>query len=207
VLESPQHPTAAALGRIVVGDKEGMFHSLKPASPRREALSLVLLAASMDNSLVLSRSNPVLAALLGVAILLLTWVGPVHSQNPTPSPNPAIYTAQLREAVGLGRIALKAIEALPNDNSVPIDPKVLNDANSTYVLIRAARHGMSQHRERQKYPDPMLELAFQRIDHAWNLARVPIDSRGLPRHQYIPLASRDLAQALRLLDQALMLLP
>jgi hypothetical protein len=66
---------------------------------------------------------------------------------------------------------------------------------------------MELHREYLKYPDPMVELAFKRVDHAWDLARVPIDYRGLPRHQYIPRASGDLSQALRLLDQALVILP
>ena len=154
-----------------------------------------------------SRPSSLLAALLGIAIALLTSVEPAQSQNPTPSREPAIYKSQLRDAAALGRRTLKAIEALPNDDSVPIDPKVLNDANSTYVLIRAARHGMELQREYQKFPDPMLELAFKRVDQAWNLARVPIDYRGLPRHQYIPRATGDLTQALRLLDQALVILP
>jgi hypothetical protein len=156
---------------------------------------------------MLSRSNPVLAAFLGVAILFLAWVEPVHSQDPTPSRDPAIYKSQLREAVALGRKTLRALEALPNDDSVPIDPKVLNDARSTYVLVRAARHGMELHREYQKYPEPMLELAFKRVDQAWDLSRVPIDYRGLPRHQYIPRATGDLSQALRLINQALVILP
>lgn len=156
---------------------------------------------------MLSRPSSLLAALLGVAIALLTSVEPAQSQDPTPSRDPAIYKSQLREAAALGRKTVKAIEALPNDDSVPIDPKVLNDARSTYVLIRAARHGMELQRERQNYPDPMLELAFKRVDQAWDLARVPIDYRNLPRHQYIPRATGDLAQALRLIDQTLVILP
>lgn len=156
---------------------------------------------------MLSRPSSLLATLLGVAIALLTSVEPVQSQNPTPSPDPGIYKSQLREAAALGQRTLKAIAALPNDNSVPIDPKVLNDARSTYVLIRAARHGMELQRERQRYPDPMVDLAFKRVDQAWNLARVPIDYRDLPRDQYIPRAAGDLAQALRLIDQALVILP
>jgi len=156
---------------------------------------------------MLSRPGSLLAALLGVAIALLTSVEPAQSQDPTVSRDPAVYKFQLLQAVALGRKTLRAIAALPNDDSVPIDPNVLNDARSTYVLIRAARHGMSLHRERQKYPDPMLEVAFKRVDQAWDLARVPIDYRGLPRHQYIPRATKDLTGALRLVDQALVILP
>jgi hypothetical protein len=156
---------------------------------------------------MLLRASPVPTTLLGIALVFLTWVEPVQSQNPTPSPNPAIYTSQLREAVVLGQKTLRAIEALPNDDAVPIEPKVLNDANSTYALIRAARHGMELQREGAKYPDPILEVAFKRVDAAWNLARVPIDYRGLPRHQYIPRATADLSQALRLINQALAILP
>ena len=161
----------------------------------------------MDNKHMLSRIKPVLAMLLGVAVLFLIWAGPVHSQDPTPSPNPAIYKLQLRQAVALGRKTLKAIQALPNDDTVPIDPVVLNDARSTYVLVRAARHGMELQREKSKYLDPMFDLAFKRIDQAWDLSRVPIDYRGLPRDQYIPRATGDLSQALRLIDQALVILP
>jgi len=165
----------------------------------------------MDNSLMRSRTVPILAALLGVAILFLTWVGPVQSQDPTASRNPAIYKTQLREAVTLGRKTLKEIEAIPNDDSIPIDPKVLNDARSTYVLVRAARHGMELQREynsdRGRYSDPILELAFKRVDHAWDLSRVPIDYQGLPRNQYISRAIRDLSDAIRLIDQALIILP
>jgi hypothetical protein len=160
----------------------------------------------MDNHVVMfCRFKSVIAAPLGVIILLLA--SPAQSQDPTPSREPAIYKSQLREAVALGRKTLRAIETLPNDDSVPIDPKVLNDARSTYVLVRAARHGMNLQREYLKYPDPMLELAFKRVDQAWDLARVPIDYRTLPRHQYIPRASGDLTQALRLINQALVILP
>ena len=159
----------------------------------------------MDNGVMLSRPTSLLAAVLGVA--LLTSVEPAQSQNPTPSRDPAVYKSQLLEAVALGRRTLKGIATVSGDDSVPIDPQVLSDANSTYVLIRAARHGMNQDRERRKYPDPMLELAFKRVDQAWDLARVPIDYRGLPRHQYIPRATGDLTQSLRLIDQALVILP
>jgi len=148
-----------------------------------------------------------MAALLGVIILLLALVGPAQSQDPTPSQDPAIYKSHLRDAVALGRKTLRAIEALPPDNSVPIDRQVLHDARLTYVLIRAARLGMNLQREKQKYQDPILELAFKRVDQAWNLARVPVDYVALPRDQYITRASRDLTQALRLVDQALVMLP
>jgi len=156
---------------------------------------------------VLPRTNPALAALLGVAVLCLTWAEPARSQDPVPSRDPAIYKSQLREAAALGRKTLKAIEALPMDGAIPIDPKVLNDARSTYVLIRAARHGMELQREHTTYQDPILDLAFKRVDQAWDLARVPVDYRDLPRHQYIPRATGDLSRALRLIDQALVILP
>ena len=156
---------------------------------------------------MLSRPNSMLAAFLGVAITLLTSVEPAQSQDPTPSPDPSVYKFQLMEAVALGRKTLRGIAALPYNDSIPIDPSVLNDARSTYVLIRAARHGMELQRERKKYADPMLDLAFKRIDHAWNLARFPIDYRDWPRNQYIPRATKDLTEALRLIDQALVILP
>ncbi len=77
------------------------------------------------------------------------------------------------------------------------------------MLIRAARHSIELAREGQKYPDPLLEMAFKRVDEAWNLSRTPVDkySWGMARQQYLEVSVHDLTAALHLVDQVLMLLP
>jgi hypothetical protein len=121
----------------------------------------------------------------------------------------SVYTQQLRTASELGRRALAELKRAPTDESVPLDESVVQPARDTYVLIRAGRAGMDLAREAQKYPDPLLEMAFQRVDRAWSLSRTPVDqfTWGLTRQQYLDVAIRDLTAAMRLLDQALMILP
>jgi hypothetical protein len=151
--------------------------------------------------------RPSIATLVGTAILL-TSVGPASSQgDPVPSREPSIYKAQLREAVALTRRNLRDLRALPADDSVPLPPQLLANAHTAYALIRAARHGMSLQRERNTTQDPMLELAFTRVDHAWDLARFPVDGRSMQRGHYLSQATENLTQTIRLIDQALVILP
>jgi hypothetical protein len=126
-----------------------------------------------------------------------------------PSRNPAVIAGQLRLAAELGRKALSGFQAAPTDDSVPLDENILRAARNTYVLIRAARAGLEHTIERQKYPDPVIDLVFKRVDKAWNLSRTPVDkiTWGIPRQEYLTISVRDLDQALRLVDQALVLLP
>ena len=123
----------------------------------------------------------------------------------------SVYTQQLRMASELGRRALAALENAPTDEGVPLDESVMQPARDTYVLIRAARHSMELARETQKYPDPLLEIAFKRVDSAWNLSRTPVDKfswgESLTRRQYLDMSVHDLTLALHLVDQVLMLLP
>jgi hypothetical protein len=52
-------------------------------------------------------------------------------------------------------------------------------------------------------------LAFSRLTNAWNLSRTPVDklSWAMTRQEYLAMSVRDLGQALRLVDQVLVLLP
>jgi hypothetical protein len=61
--------------------------------------------------------------------------------------------------------------------------------------------------ERQTYQDPMLSLAFKRVEAAWNLARFPVDMTGLPLAEYIGRSVQDLTRAIQLVNQALVILP
>ncbi len=103
-------------------------------------------------------------AVIGTLILVLAGVpfAPSQPQNPPASPNPTVFRAQLTEASILGKRTLRELQSLPADESTPVDPTVVNHARQTYVLIRAASHGMGLLQERQQnrsFKDPALELA------------------------------------------------
>jgi len=159
------------------------------------------------------------SSILAIVLILGTTLGwpPYTSAQKTTLPptiikadmNPAAIRAQLRMAADLGRTALRGLQSTPTDDSVPLDEGVVQAARDTYVLIRAAREGMQLKLERQKIPDPVLELTFKRLTDAWNLSRTPVDklSWSFSRQDYITMSVRDLSRALQLVDQALILLP
>lgn len=151
--------------------------------------------------------GPIFLILSGLAITLLTSIDPVHAQDPQPSREPSVYTSQLRQASRLGRSVLRSIQALPEDESIPVDDQLYQNARQTYVLLRAARHGMAAAMERQAAPDPVLGLAFRRVDEAWGLTRVAFDGRTMRRADYVNESVRSLTRAMKLLDQALVMLP
>ena len=163
-----------------------------------------------------ARSRVGALAAAGIA-LSLTWAVPAPAQKTTlpPSlntsnPQSAFIKNQLKVARDLGRKTLAGLEAMPADDSMPIDEATLQNARDTYVLIRAARHGMELAKEQSRFQDPTLDLAFKRVDAAWNLARGPVDrasSAGIPRAQYKQESIQNLNQAMRLLDQAMVIMP
>lgn len=149
-------------------------------------------------------------------LLCVAWASPSFAQKTTlpvsaytASNKSAVYTGQLRMASEIGRRALTSLQAAPTDEGVPLEESVVQPARDTYVLIRAARHGIELAREDRKISDPLLELAFKRVDDAWNLSRTPVDklSWGMTRQEYLDISVRDLTKALRLVDQVLVLLP
>ena len=104
---------------------------------------------------------------------------------------------------------MQKLKATPSDDSVPLDADTIRAFRDTYVMIRAAKEGLDLKKERQKYPDPVLELGYKRVFEAWNLARTPTDklSWSLPKAEFLAISIRDMGQALRLVDQALVILP
>jgi len=161
-----------------------------------------------------SRLLPLSTTLLG---LCLMWAGPALAQKTTlppslttPNPQSAFIKDQLQIATDLARKTLAGLEAMPPDNSIPVDEGVLQNARNTYVLIRAARHGMELAKQQSRFPDPVLDLAYKRVTDAWNLARGPVDrasSPSIPRQQYIQESIQNLSQVVRFLNQAMMILP
>jgi hypothetical protein len=69
--------------------------------------------------------------------------------------------------------------------------------------------GLLQERQQnQSFQDPGLELARQRVETAQTLTRTAVDGAGtLRRAEYLPRAISDLSKAMRLLDQAMMIMP
>jgi hypothetical protein len=121
----------------------------------------------------------------------------------------AAITNQLHLAAGLGKKTLMGLRAMSTDDAVPLDSNLLRNAGDTYKLIRAARYGLEMAKERMRYPDPILDLSLKRVDAAWDLSRTPVDmstSAGVSRQEYQRKSIEDLSRALKLVDQALLLL-
>jgi hypothetical protein len=162
---------------------------------------------------------PIVRTCSAVAILILALggVAPVTAQRTTvdantlaSSKNSAVIKNQLTLAARYGRKALAGLEATSPDEPMPPEESVLQPARDTYVLIRAALASLQHARESQRFPDPLIELAHKKVFDAWNLSRVPVDrasSGGATRQEYLALAIPNLRQALRLVDQALVLVP
>ena len=147
--------------------------------------------------------------MLGVfTCLLLVSVGPVGGQeDPQPSRDPVVFKAQLLEFTQVSRRLMREIQALPVDDSIPVDPVVHHHARQVYILIRAADWGMGLAIQRQTYQDPLLSLAYKRVEGALNLARFPLDYAGVPRSEYIGRSVQNLTRAIQLVNQALAILP
>jgi len=148
-----------------------------------------------------------LAVTLSLLSLVVVTI-PVHAQDDTqPSKEPAVFKSQLLQFSQLTKKNLREIQALSPDDSTPIDPALRGSTQRAYQLIRAAQWGMGVAIQTQTYKDPMLVLAQKRAEQAWNLARYPVDFTNVPRAEYISQSAEKLTQALRLVQQALVILP
>ncbi len=154
--------------------------------------------------------------LLTLLTFLLGLASPVEAQKTSlpastvaASKDQAVIARQLQLASQLGKRCLAELQATSPDDPSRVDDSIVQKARDTYVLIRAARHGMELQAESQKFADPFRELVFQRVDAAWNLSRTAVDkyNSAPSRADYLPAAIRDLGEAMRLLDQALILMP
>ena len=125
------------------------------------------------------------------------------------SPDKAAIKNQLQMAARLARKALAGFEAAPRDESIPIDEDVRQAARNTYALIRAARHGLELLIVSQKFPDPVDQLNFKKLDDAFNMSRYPVDkeSWAVPREEYLMHSTSELRRAIRMVDQVLVLMP
>jgi hypothetical protein len=188
-------------------------HPSGPAGPSGQAVTLTHYQRG-DISMRLLRY---MWSGLGVILILsLSWSSQGSAQKTSlPASQVRIdkrqsfWTNQLRMARQSGGRALVGLQNAPADDSVPIDEGVLQAARDTYVLIRAAKAGMEIYSGELKYPDPVIDVTLKQVTDAWILARTPVDliTAGLSRQEYLTRAIRDLGQSIRLLDQALIVLP
>jgi hypothetical protein len=150
----------------------------------------------------------VIVAFVGV-FGLLTATQPLSAQEDGPplSAEPAVFRAQLFRFTQLTKKNLRDIQALPDDDSIPVDRRVWLSAREAYVTIRAARYGIEMATNKKTYRDPTLVLALNRVDEAWQLARFPVDYTSLVRADYINQSVQKLSRSLKLVEQALVILP
>src|SRR5438552_11205421 len=144
----------------MVGDEQRMFHRWPArAESTMCALLLVFFETSMDNRNMRETIRATIIA-LGCLAALLTLAHPVHGlEDPQPSRNPAIVKDQLRQAAALCKRTIREVQALPADDSSPVDPQVHKRARETYILLRAGWWGLSLAQQREtSYKDPMLDL-------------------------------------------------
>ena len=168
-------------------------------------MSLTFRRAKFERSKLI-RLIAVLVGLIG----LLASTSPIHAQeDPKASPDPVVIKNQLLQFSLLTRKNLRDIQALPADDSIPVDPVVRSNARRAYILIRAARWGINLAMQKATYQDPMLVLAHKRVEEAWNLSRYPVDfaQPNVPRAEYISKSVQDLSRSLKLVQQALVILP
>jgi hypothetical protein len=150
-----------------------------------------------------------LAGLLLVSLVILGSPRGLSAQNG--SPDPAVIKSHLRAASVAGRKTLQGLESLTADEDVPIPPQVRKDATETYGWIRAARSGMDLKKQLDKYPDPVMELAYKRVAEASDRVRGVVDRAGWgggrASADYLNLAIPSMKRALQLMDQAIVLFP
>jgi hypothetical protein len=167
-------------------------------------VSLIFRRAKFERSKLI-RLVAVLVGLIG----LLASTSPIHAQEDKASPDPVVIKNQLLQFSLLTRKNLRDIQALPADDSIPVDPVVRDNARRAYILIRTARWGIDLAMQKATYQDPMLVLAHKRVEEAWNLCRYPVDfaQPNVPRAEYISKSVQDLSRSLKLVQQALAILP
>ena len=149
----------------------------------------------------------IIVAFVGFISLLTTAESVLGQDEPQPSKDPAVFKAQLLQFTLLTRKNLRDIQALPVDDSIPVDPQVRHNARQAYMLVRAAQWGMGVAIQQQTYQDPVLRIAQKRVEAAWHLARFPVDYTNVPRSEYISQSVQDLSRSLKLVQQALVMLP
>jgi hypothetical protein len=87
-------------------------------------------------------------------------------------------------------------------------------ASNAYVAIRAARSGMAGLRVKKRYSaaagDPIMDLAYDKVNKAWNRSRGPVDHvapLGAGRAGYLATSVRQMNEVITWLEQVLLMWP
>ena len=156
------------------------------------------------------RSVVALVALLSGVLVL---AGPAAAQKSTYPDSmlkivyePRLISAQLQAALVEAKKAVAGYDALGPDD--PIEGPLQAITNS-YFLMRVALAGMSGIRGQKKFPDPVLDLAFNKVKQAWDRSRGPIDSihNSPARMPYIERSREQIRDTVVLLEQGVVIWP
>ena len=123
------------------------------------------------------------------------------------SSEPTVIASQLQTAIAEEKRALAIYQAAAPTDDLSEGHMA---ASNAYVAIRSARSGMSTLRGKKKFADPVLDLAYQKVDRAWNRSRAPVDHMppmGSGRGPYLANASRQMSEVIAWLEQVLLMWP
>jgi hypothetical protein len=123
------------------------------------------------------------------------------------SSDPKVIVSQIQMGLELEKKALAAFEAAgPADDLT----EAHLTASNAYVAIRAARDGLFGLKGRKKLADPVLLLAYEKTNAAWNRSRGPVDHMppmGSLRAGYLTTSIRQMNEVIAWLEQVLLMWP
>jgi hypothetical protein len=123
------------------------------------------------------------------------------------SSDPRVIVTQIQLAIAEEKKALAGYEVADVNDSIADAHQA---ASNAYVLIRVARAGMEIIKAKKKFSDPVIELAFQKVDKAWNRSRGPVDGNwgpGPQRARYMQDSIQRMNDVIALLEQVLLMWP
>lgn len=121
--------------------------------------------------------------------------------------NPQTIVNQITLAIQEEKKALAGFEAHGSEEALA---EARQAAVNAYILLRVARSNLEDVKDRKKFPDPVLDLVFQRVHRAWNNARWPIDAYQPPgsgRARYVQDSIQRMTEAISLMEQVLYMWP
>jgi hypothetical protein len=149
-----------------------------------------------------------------LAVLAIVVPAPALAQKTTlpatlikVSPEPTIIVSQLQTAIAEEKRALAIYQAAAPTDDISEGHMA---ASNAYVAIRSARSGMSAIRAKKKFADPVLDLAYEKVNRAWNRSRGPVDHMPPPgsgRGPYLATAGRQMSEVIAWLEQVLLMWP
>jgi hypothetical protein len=149
-----------------------------------------------------------------LAVLAIVVPAPALAQKTTlpatvtkVSSQPTVIVSQLQTAIAEEKRALAIYQAAAPTDDLSEGHMA---ASNAYVAIRSARAGMSEIRAKKKFADPVLDLAYEKVNRAWNRSRGPVDHMpplGNLRQGYLVTSARQMDEVIGWLEQVLLMWP